>query len=78
MDPVKLGLIMKQEVFDEPEKSVAQLTLLAAVAPWQIDESSINRFRQYFPEDHLILSTFAWGSFSAARKIGTWIRISNL
>jgi len=63
--------------FDEPAKSVAYLALLAALAPWQIDEYSILRFRQYFPDDHLLLSTLAWGSFSAARKIGTWLQISN-
>ncbi len=60
--------------FDEASKSAAQLTLLTAMAPYQVDESTVQRFKQNFPEDHVLLGALAWGSLTAARKIGTWIQ----
>ena len=66
------------EGFGEPVKSMVQLAMLAAVAPWQVDERRILRFRRYFPEEHVLLSTLAWGSFVAAKRIGTWMRIPNI
>jgi hypothetical protein len=44
------------------------------VAPWQVDERRILRFRRYFPEENVLLSTLAWGSFVAAKRVGTWMR----
>jgi AhpD family alkylhydroperoxidase len=61
------------EGFVEPVKSMVQLAMLAAVAPWQVDERRILMFRKYFPEERVLLSTLAWGSFTAARRIGTWM-----
>lgn len=63
--------------FDEAAKSSAQLILLTSVAPWQIGEYDVLGFRKHFPDERLLLSTLVWGSFLAARKIGTWIRIFN-
>jgi hypothetical protein len=59
--------------FEEPVKSVVQLALLTAVAPWQVDERRIFRFREFFSDEYLLLGTLAWGSFTAARRIGLWI-----
>jgi hypothetical protein len=61
------------EGFVEPVKSMVQLAMLAAVTPWQVDERRILIFRKYFPEERVLLSTLAWGSFTAARRIGTWM-----
>ena len=59
--------------FDEASKSAAQLTLLSALAPYQVDESLVLRYMRNFPKDDLILGALTWGSFTAARKIGTWM-----
>ena len=74
--PSKRWINEETKDFDEPAKTVAQLTLLASVAPWQIDESIILKFKQYVPEDHSLVSTLAWGNL-AARRIGTWLQITN-
>lgn len=58
----------------EAARSAAQLALLAALSPHQIDEETVLRFRRYFPDDNLLLGTLAWASFVAAQKIGTWIQ----
>ena len=63
--------------FDETSKSAAQLTLLSALAPYQVDENLVLKFKQNFPEDSLMLGALAWGSFTAARKIGTWIQATS-
>jgi len=63
--------------FAETSKSAAQLTLLSALAPSQVDESLVLRFKRNFPEDELILGALAWGSFTAARKIGAWIQATS-
>ena len=64
--------------FDESVKSMVQLAMLAAVASWQVDERRILMFRKYFPGERVLLSTLAWGSFTAAKRIGTWMRLSNI
>ena len=74
--PSKRWIVSETNQLDEPAKSTAQLALLAAVAPWQMDDSTILWFKRHFPEDRSLLSTLAWGSFSAAKKIGTWIQPS--
>lgn len=60
--------------FDEASKTAAQLTLLTAIIPSQVDESTVVKFRRYFPSDDALLGALAWGSFLAARRIGTWIQ----
>jgi len=59
---------------EEASKSAAQLALLAALAPHQIDEEIILRFRRHFAEDYFLLGALAWASFKAAQKIGGWIQ----
>lgn len=63
--------------FDEASKSAAQLTLMSALAPYQVDESLVLKFKQNFPEDQRILGALTWGSFAAAKKIGTWIQTTS-
>ena len=60
--------------FDEATQSAARLALLTALAPYRIDEEVVLGFRKHFPGDDKLLGTLAWASFSAARKIGTWLQ----
>jgi AhpD family alkylhydroperoxidase len=59
--------------FNEASQAAARLTLLTALAPYQIDEDLVSAFRRHFPEDDKLLGALAWASFTAARKIGTWL-----
>jgi hypothetical protein len=51
------------------------LALLTAIAPYQVDEEVIQRFRDYYPKDDELVGALAWSSFTAARKIGTWLSL---
>ena len=62
--------------FEGAQRSAVQLSLLAALAPHQIVEEDILGFRKHFPDVTSLLGTTSWGSFTAARKIGTWIQPS--
>jgi AhpD family alkylhydroperoxidase len=57
------------------KKVSARLALLTAVAPYQIDESIIQNFKSYFPEDKKLLGLLSYASFLAAKKIGSWLNI---
>jgi AhpD family alkylhydroperoxidase len=61
---------------DAAAQAAGQLTLLTALAPYQIDETVIERFRTYYFGGEKLLGALAWGSFTAARRIGTWLYIS--
>ncbi len=63
------------EEFDGASKAAGRLTLLTALAPHQVDEGVINGFRAYQPEDDKLVGATAWASFTAARRIGTWLRV---
>jgi hypothetical protein len=51
----------------------ARLALLVALAPHQIDQTVIDKFRRVHPGDQELIETLAWGSFLAARRISTWL-----
>jgi hypothetical protein len=53
-----------------------RLALLTAFAPYQVDDQVVLAFRTHFPEDEKLLGALAWASFTAARKIGTWLQAS--
>lgn len=57
----------------EPLKPVARLSLLTAISPYQIDDETINSYRQFNPEDEALLSTLSWASFVTAIRIGKWL-----
>ncbi len=61
--------------FDESTESAARLAILTALAPDRIDAGAIPAFRKHFPEDEKLLGALAWASFSAAKKIGTWLQL---
>jgi hypothetical protein len=55
------------------ECAEARLALLAALAPYRIDEDVVSAFRRRRPVDTDLIGALAWGSFTAARRIGTWL-----
>ncbi len=61
---------------DEAQRSAAQLALLAALTPHQINERDILRFRDHFPDDTVLLGTLSWASFSVALRIGAWAQLA--
>jgi len=58
---------------DDAEKPAARLTLLTALASYQVDEGIINTFRAQQPGDDKLIAATAWASFTAARRVGTWL-----
>jgi len=58
---------------DRPSQSVARLALLSALAPYQVDARVIRQFRENHADDEALLSITAWASFTAARRIGSWL-----
>lgn len=61
-----------------PPRVAVRLTLLTAIAPYQVDEEVVLAFRKSFPEDSKLLGAIAWASFTAARKIGTWLHMPQM
>ncbi|TLU82419.1 MAG: alkylhydroperoxidase [Chlorobium sp.] len=60
---------------DDANKCAGRLALLTALAPWRVSETIVRDFSSYFAGDNLLVSALAWSSFSAARKIGTWLTL---
>ena len=74
----ELGLAWSEDAisrFDEATQAAARLALLTALAPQNVDETVVLAFRKHFPEDAKLVGALAWASFSAARKIGTWLHL---
>ena len=57
----------------EGEKAVAKLALLTALAPYRVDVKTVRGFSMHFPGDKRLISALAWSSFTASRKIGSWL-----
>ena len=58
---------------DDASKPAARLALLTALASYQVDEITVQAFRDQQPADESLIGALAWASFTAARKIGTWL-----
>ncbi len=61
---------------DEKSKDIARLVLLTALTPYQVDEGVVNAFTTNITGDDRLIGALAWGSFTAARRIGTWLYVS--
>ena len=59
----------------DDEKASGRLALLAALASYQVDEDLIKNFRQHFPSDEQLISTAAWASFVAAKRVAGWLQL---
>ena len=58
---------------EEELRVAARLALLAALAPYQVDDGLVEQFRRRHPGDETLIGAAAWASFAAARRIGTWL-----
>jgi len=65
------------EGLSESEAIATSLMLLAGFAPYQISESDIETFRQYYPDDKQLLAVTAWGAWATVRRISTWLHLPN-
>lgn len=59
----------------EASKPAARLALLTALASYRVDEAAISDFRLRHPGDDALIAATAWSSFTAARKVGTWLHL---
>ena len=48
-------------------------TVLTALASYQVDEGAIHAFRSQYQRDDKLTGAAAWASFTAARRIGSWL-----
>lgn len=55
------------------EHAALDMALYLASAPYRITEQHVQRFREYDPKPVVLLCSAAWASFTAARKIGSWL-----
>lgn len=58
---------------EKPDKTAGRLALLTALAPYRLDDSIVRAFSADFPGDDRLISALAWSSFTAARRIGSWL-----
>jgi len=56
-------------------RPAGRLALLTALAPHQVDAGVIQAFRDQQPGDDQLIAVTAWASFTAARRIGTWLHV---
>lgn len=69
LEPLVAGL-------SERDAAQARLALLAAIAPHQIDDDIVGRFRAHDGSDAALLTTVAWPALGAALRIGAWLTAS--
>ena len=58
---------------DELKKSAGRLALFTALVPYRVDNTIIHDFSSHYPGDDRLVAALAWSSFTAARKIGSWL-----
>lgn len=58
---------------NEPDKAAGKLSLLTAFAPYRVSGDLVSSYSARFPGNENLLSALAWSSFTAARKVGTWL-----
>ncbi|HEY3231765.1 MAG TPA: carboxymuconolactone decarboxylase family protein [Roseiflexaceae bacterium] len=58
----------------EAHRAAARLALLTALASYQVDASVVEGFQARYPEDAQLIAATAWASFTAARRVGTWLQ----
>ncbi|MBW2256588.1 MAG: carboxymuconolactone decarboxylase family protein, partial [Deltaproteobacteria bacterium] len=68
---------VEKEVADLPPRDQpdARLVYLTALAPYRVDDPAIAAFRERHPEDGDLIAATAWGSLTAARRIGGWLKV---
>lgn len=61
------------ETIAPEDRPAARLALLAAFASHQVDDGVIQSCRANGVNDQALIAIVSWASFSAARKVGTWL-----
>lgn len=74
-DPVTNEKWYENEIkrMDGAEKTAGRLAFLTAFNPYRVDQNTVRAFSEHFPGDDILISALAWSSFTAARKIGSWL-----
>ncbi|HLZ56942.1 MAG TPA: hypothetical protein VKR06_08345 [Ktedonosporobacter sp.] len=54
-------------------RPIGRVALLAALAPYQMDASTMQEYLDLQPDQALVVSAVAWASWRATRRIGTWL-----
>lgn len=57
----------------EKDRAAARLTLLTALASYQVDAGIIEAFQRQYPDDDQLIAATGWASFTAARRVGVWL-----
>jgi hypothetical protein len=58
---------------EQAHRPAARLTLLTALASYQVDFGTVETFRAYYPEDAQLIAATAWASLTAARRVSVWL-----
>jgi AhpD family alkylhydroperoxidase len=74
-EPPLGGAWLEAAIADLPDRrrAAARLALLAALAPYRVDAAQVAAFRAAWPGDRALIAVTAWASFTAARRIGSWL-----
>jgi AhpD family alkylhydroperoxidase len=54
-------------------QAAARLTLLTALASYQLDSGIVDAFKAGYPQDAQLISATAWASLTAARRVSAWL-----
>ena len=58
---------------DEAPRAAGRLALLTALASYRVTPEVVASFREHHPSDEQLIAVTAWASFTAARRVGTWL-----
>jgi len=58
------------------EQAAGRLALLTALASFQVDQQVIDAFRREQAGDEALIASTSWASMTAARQVGSWLRIT--
>jgi AhpD family alkylhydroperoxidase len=58
---------------ERAQRPGARVALLAALAPYQIDDRLIDAYREQGADDARVVGTVAWASFVTARRVAEWL-----
>jgi AhpD family alkylhydroperoxidase len=57
------------------QRPAARLALFAALSPGLANRDVVGEFQSLYPGDEKLLGAAAWSSFTAARRIGSWLKV---
>jgi hypothetical protein len=60
----------------EPLRPAGRLALLTAMASYQVDQPVVDEYRAGTPGDRELVELTSWASMAAARRVGSWTRIT--